>query len=202
MSAAKEQHNVDGLGQAKQAELRGVSGSGTKNLTELCIMAKQARTMTPKIKLFSWTDGARISIDPQAAGEEIERLRLESAEALLAAAKPRSSSLHDAFDWDDKSAAHQNRLSTARLLLRSLRYEYKHVSNDPPPKPQRYFYVVKKNPEQERYVTKAKIMSDEELYEQVAQQLKEELLAFARRNAEFRGHKVLASVFEEIERLV
>lgn len=158
--------------------------------------------MTPKTKLFSWTDGARISIDPQAAGEEIERLKLESAEAVLAAAKPRSSPLHDAFNWDDRSAANQQRLSTARLILRSLRYEYRHVSNGPSPKPQRYFYVVKNNPADERYVTTAKIMNNEELYEQVAQQLKEELLAFARRNAEFRGHRALAPVFAEIERLV
>ncbi len=158
--------------------------------------------MSTKTKIFTWTDGARISIDPQAAGEEIERLHLENAEAVLNAARPRSSPLHDAFDWNDASAAKEQRLSIARLLLRSLRYEYRHVSNGPPPKPQRYFYVVKKNPERERYVTTTKIMNDAELYEQVAQQLKEELLAFARRNAEFRGHKNLLPVFEAIERLV
>jgi hypothetical protein len=158
--------------------------------------------MTQKMKLFSWTDGARISIDPQAAGEEIERLNLESAEAVLAAAKARASPLHEAFNWDDKSEANKSRLVTARLLLRSLRYRYKHVPNGPPPEPQRYCYAVKNNPKQERYVTTAKIMSSEELYEQVAKQLKEELLAFARRNAEFRGHRALAPVFAEIERLV
>ena len=124
--------------------------------------------MTNKQKQFSWTDGARISIDPQAAGEEIERLKLESAEALLTAAKPRASPLHEAFDWDDETAAREHRLSTARLLLRSLRYEYRHVSNGPPPKPQRYFCVVKDNPKQERYVATTKIMNDEELFEQVA----------------------------------
>jgi hypothetical protein len=42
-------------------------------------------------------------------------------EEVIAAAKPKSSPLHDHFTWDDKSAAHMQRLYEARELIRSVR---------------------------------------------------------------------------------
>lgn len=44
-----------------------------------------------------------------------------NAEIVAAAAEDSSSSLHDAFEWDDDVAAHQYRLTQARKILRSLR---------------------------------------------------------------------------------
>lgn len=44
-------------------------------------------------------------------------------EQVLAAARNKSSPLHAAFDWDNKSAAHQYRLDQARILIRSVRID-------------------------------------------------------------------------------
>ena len=53
---------------------------------------------------------------------EIERLEDENGritkEFIVAAAKKKSSPLHDYFDWDDKKAAHKHRLEQAGELLR------------------------------------------------------------------------------------
>lgn len=67
---------------------------------------------------------------PEAKRERIaSRLRaLEAAggrltpEAVLEDAADPASPLHDEFEWDDASAAHQHRLDRARAIIRSVRY--------------------------------------------------------------------------------
>lgn len=55
--------------------------------------------------------------------DELERIRgrndgLLRPEDVVKAAKPKSSPLHDKFDWDDGTAAHNWRLEQARHLIR------------------------------------------------------------------------------------
>jgi hypothetical protein len=80
---------------------------------------------------FAWKSGSRFSskLSPQRYGPLLMRcLKLYkqrlAAEKLLAEATPVNSVLHDAFSWDDASAAHQHRLAQARHLLRSLDYVF------------------------------------------------------------------------------
>ncbi len=159
-------------------------------------MTKQAKMK----KRFFWTDGCRLSIDAQASGEELERLQPHSAEQVLSAACKRSSPLHRAFDWDDASAAHEHRLSTARLILRSLRYEVR-LTPSGPMRVCRYFVGLNSQPKEERYVTFARIMSDKDLRAEMLDQLKRELKSFAERNADFRGERALKEVFRAIDKL-
>lgn len=66
------------------------------------------------------------SLDPQAVGEEIERLRKQTAEGevlrqkIVEAARPKNSPLHDAFEWDDTAAAEKYRLEQASYLIRAI----------------------------------------------------------------------------------
>jgi hypothetical protein len=80
---------------------------------------------------FAWATGSRIAarLSPKVFGPIIVRyLKLYkqrlAAEKLLEEATPEGSCLHVAFDWDDRSAAHQHRLFQARHLLRSLDYRF------------------------------------------------------------------------------
>lgn len=41
-----------------------------------------------------------------------------TASAVVAEATPAQSPIHDEFEWDDKKAAHEHRLSTARRMIR------------------------------------------------------------------------------------
>jgi hypothetical protein len=43
-----------------------------------------------------------------------------STEELLDSAKPKDSPIHHLFEWDDKVAANEHRLHTARVLIRSI----------------------------------------------------------------------------------
>ena len=45
-------------------------------------------------------------------------------EDVIEAAKPKTSPLHNLFDWNNKSAAHKYRVEQARALIRSVRTTY------------------------------------------------------------------------------
>lgn len=64
--------------------------------------------------------GFRLSdADAQFLGEEVEKLKERTPEALLKSAKRKSSRIHHLFDWDEQSAAHKYRLWQARYYFSS-----------------------------------------------------------------------------------
>ena len=80
---------------------------------------------------FAWTMGSRIParFSPRVFGPLLMKyLKLYkqklAAEMLLKEAAPPDSRLHELFNWDNASAAHQHRLDLARHLLRSLDYQF------------------------------------------------------------------------------
>ena len=80
---------------------------------------------------FAWTMGSRIpaKFSPKVFGPLLVKyLKMYkqklAAEKLLLEATPPDSRLHELFNWDDASAAHQHRLDLARHLLRSLDYSF------------------------------------------------------------------------------
>jgi len=68
---------------------------------------------------YSWT--RRYGVDPQVAGEIIQRAG--SADAVLVAAADPACPLHSLFEWDDSVAAVRYRLIQAREMIGSLRVE-------------------------------------------------------------------------------
>lgn len=63
-------------------------------------------------------------IDPVLAAEELARIEKAygslKAEYVLEAAKSEDSVLHNAFNWDDKSAAHSYRIAQARNIINNI----------------------------------------------------------------------------------
>lgn len=85
---------------------------------------KEAETVAEKPE-YVWRKGRHLKADPQAAGEEIARLRKLHGEALttahiVEAAQNPASPLHDCFEWDDAEAARKYRQQQARYLLSSI----------------------------------------------------------------------------------
>ena len=70
-------------------------------------------------------DAIRFGIDPQAAGEELERIKVRDgtigASAVVNEARPEDAVLHPAFEWADPVAAEQYRLIQARQLIKRVR---------------------------------------------------------------------------------
>lgn len=91
---------------------------------------------------YQWAEHVRTNVDPQAVGEELERIRQRdggvTVDAMLEAAKPKKSPLHGLCTWDDSIAGEKWRKHELRNAARSLR---EIVSE----KPQRAFVHIKAN---------------------------------------------------------
>lgn len=74
--------------------------------------------------VFQWREGSRVKLDPQVAGQELERIRTRDGKietvTVVDEARPEDAPLHPAFEWDDSVAGEKYRLYQARNLVRSI----------------------------------------------------------------------------------
>ena len=73
--------------------------------------------------VYQWKSGARVSADPQIAGDICKRLEAEgrlTAKELLEESRPENAPLHNAFEWNDGVAAENWREYQARHIINSL----------------------------------------------------------------------------------
>ena len=126
---------------------------------------------------------------PQVVGEKLAELYQThgkvTQELVIKDAEDKNSVLHGAFDWNDKSAAKQWRLHTARHLIRSVVIEEQEAEEDIRYKPA--FIHVNTN-EGSQYQTLASVMSDEDLKNQVL-------------NRAFKEFETLQKKYQEYEEL-
>jgi hypothetical protein len=70
-------------------------------------------------------DAIKFGVDPQAAGEELERIKHRDGtivpEAVVDEARPEDAVLHPAFEWEDPVAAEKYRVIQARTLIKKVR---------------------------------------------------------------------------------
>ena len=154
----------------------------------------------------SWKRGTQFRVDPQVAYQQIEGIRAKNdgsatAELLLHKAKTKANPLHDEFEWDNEAAAHQHRLSRARIMLRSFMVLRTDLKTD---RPQRVYEVVR---EQEKthgrikhvYKTTDDIMKDVDLRAELLGRALKELVSLRNR---YRDLQELAIVLRAIDELV
>lgn len=138
------------------------------------------------MNVYQFRSGHSIrSINPQAVGQELERLRkvrgkLTPADVLEEAASP-DSPFHGAFEWDDSLAAQQHRLSQARRLIVSVR-----VINEPAQVSVPAFVSVRTPDKGREYVPTAEAMSDESLRARVLLEIRQFAEGLERRYAQFK----------------
>lgn len=75
--------------------------------------------------VYQWRPRTRFTIDPQVAGEELEKIKGHNSgditpDMVVAAASETTSPLHALFEWNDAKAAQQQRLYVAGLLIKSV----------------------------------------------------------------------------------
>jgi len=85
--------------------------------------------------LYQWTGTARFNADPQAVGEELERIRKRdggiTVDAMLEEARPEDAPLHPICTWDDAVAGEKWRKHELRQVPRSLRVIVKEQESRP-----------------------------------------------------------------------
>lgn len=148
--------------------------------------------------VYGWRQGSRVNLDPQKAGEELERIKkagnglLEPAN-VVEAARDEASPIHSHFEWDDAVAAESFRQDQARELVRALTIDISRSNVEQ--RPIRAFVNVEIG-EQRGYVASVTAMSSEELRKQVLSRAFAELEAWRARHAELTE---LARIFSAME---
>ena len=137
--------------------------------------------------------------DARVIGEELERLCGEvdtlSPDEVIEKAKSSSSPLHDYFMWDDDVAAEMYRKTQARHMLRSI-----HIVRQEDDEPARAFHpvTIKVNEHEERgYVTLNRVLSEEDLLEQVRHRAFQELSSWQRRYSQYEALRPLVDRVRE-----
>lgn len=155
-------------------------------------------------RTYEFKEGSRLKAGKaDLVGRELEKLERGhggvSAERVVGAAEAKSHPLHEFFDWTDKSAAHQYRLTQARHLIRCVVVVYDDVPKMTAPI---RAYLTMGPPDADavgdgddkRYVSTHTIMSDAELREQLLAQAMQEFQSWENRYLHL---KALKGVFVE-----
>jgi len=73
---------------------------------------------------YQYKEKAGFNVDPQIAGEELERIRerdgMVKTKTVVMEARPKKSPLHPAFEWNNSVAAEKFRENQARQLVRAI----------------------------------------------------------------------------------
>lgn len=149
--------------------------------------------------LFAWKPNARVSVEAQVAGEEINRLQEQKGPFfkpadLVEAAKPKNAPLHNAFEWDNRVAAKAYREDQARYLIRMLVVSEVHGAET---KPTRAFVSVQSDDGDYNYTDTHYALSQTELRLQVLGRALSEFTAFKQK---YEGFVHLDSVMREFSK--
>lgn len=148
---------------------------------------------------YMFRSGAHITgVDPQKAGETLERLRRRhnsrlTPEIVVEEARNLDSPIHAAFEWDDTVAAAQYRIEQAGHLIRCIAVDISRSNLET--KAVRAFVNVERDSDRS-YTSTVHAMSDRDLRKQVIERAYAELEAWRKRYAEL---SELARLFEAID---
>lgn len=156
-----------------------------------------------KKAVYRWTsDLAFPKVDPQAAGERLEAIRLIckrglTPEVVVRDAKHKESPLHRAFEWDDSRAAQKYRLGQAGDLIRSIAVVVEASKPGDGSKNMRAFVNVETKVGR-HYTSLAVAMAEPELRKQVLQRAFRELQGWRERYEEYNE---LAAIFGAMDKV-
>lgn len=158
----------------------------------------------PHIREINWkTHFPNAGVKASEAFEAVEEIRKKSGgevtpQQIVAKAKSKTSVLHALFEWDDKTAAAQHRLTQARTMLRSfeVHYEKREV------KPHRVYeiHTVGKRGDATRpttFATVEDLMKDPQARDRLIADAIRQAMAFRRR---FQSLRELQLIFEAIDK--
>ena len=137
---------------------------------------KQKPAVQEGSTVFSWRRGTRATASAQAFGELLNAIGGKvDAEQLVSLAEPKESSIHDAFEWDNKKAGHQYRLVQARYYMRSL-----HVTTSEEERPEPALIHVKTQ-EESAFVTTEQVKDNEEYIQSALSECLRQLMGLRKR---------------------
>ncbi len=117
-----------------------------------------------------------------------------TAEELLKAATPKSSPIHEFFDWDDTRAAHKFRIEQARHYILELRVEFNEVYT------KAYHNVYVEELDQRRYTPTKDVAKRSDLMDQVIEVALRNLTYWRDRYGEYKQFRDVTRAINKTER--
>jgi hypothetical protein len=161
------------------------------------------------MKTYTWTEGAHIKTDAQRVGEVLVELQSENGGRLtprvyVDAARPSESPLHPTLEWDNLRAAELYREDQARHVIRCIRVA---TPNEKGEQEQRRVFVnvieSVDGEDQNGYAPLARVLSSDDLRQQLIVQARRDLAAFKKRYAELADLVSVAdAALEQIDALL
>lgn len=150
---------------------------------------------------YKWKVGSRLSADAQSTGERLEELRQQhnglTPEIVLDDAQRTRSPLHKLFEWDDATAAAQQRLNQARYILRSITVV--RVDEEGPSEVRAFVVIHEEDGGGQHYEATEVALATATGRRQVLEQAQRELQQLRNR---YRDYRELAAIFEQAEEAV
>lgn len=157
--------------------------------------------------VYQWkSQMAFASVDPQAVGERLERIRLDKSgeltpEFVLEDAREAKSPLHGCFEWDDGLAAERYRLTQAGDVIRSITVVVSAPNPETPSTRTRAFVNVETEAGR-HYTSIAHAMSDADLRKQVLHRAFQELQSWRSRYTEYQELAAVFGAIDEVEKKI
>jgi hypothetical protein len=157
---------------------------------------------------YGFRQAGRFKVGPQEAGEFLESLRIScggilTPPAVVDAATPPDSPIHNAFTWEDSEAATEYRLHQARLLMNHL-VRIREVGDEGPEEYRAFVHIrtdaTEDVPQGRRFYTSLEAaMRDPDLRAEVLERARGELISWRSRYADLQE---LAKIHAKVDRLI
>jgi CRISPR/Cas system CSM-associated protein Csm2 small subunit len=121
-------------------------------------------------------------------------------ELVVTDAASKKSPLHDYFQWDDAKAAEEYRLTQAGQLLRFINVTYN--DEEKPAKAYHNVVVTIENKSQRGYVNLQRVLSEEELLEQVLKQALKEIKTWREKYRQYKSLGTIVNLVSAIDTVV
>ena len=140
-------------------------------------------------------------IDPNATGNELERIRKAHGELtptdVVDESRPEDAVLHPCFEWDDEVAAGRWRVRQARKIVQCIGIRYK-TEDGGEGEVKRYYVSVKKAGTRS-YIRIPEALADDEIRALVLEELR---LAIQSIERKYQGYKELAEIFTHVNKVI
>lgn len=139
-------------------------------------------------------------VKAQVAGEEIARLEEASGgslmpETIVKSAKKKSSPIHNCFEWDDTKAAEVYRRRQASEMMRKIVVVYEDNGKEETIRA----FVSIADEDNKSYASTARVLSDDDLLENVRQQIIVDLKALKKKWKQFKDDDGLAAIWAAVD---
>jgi hypothetical protein len=151
--------------------------------------------------VYKWKQ-ERFPVKAQEAGEELERMQARNngitPQIVVEESKPKDSTLHKCFEWDDTKAAGKFREQQARVLIANI-ITVRVEEDQEEIKPVRAFVnVTDCDDEPSKYISLETALNDENYKKQMIGNALKELKSFQQK---YRNLKELGGLFDEINKI-